>query len=117
MERESETTKATVTDARSGSETSGREVDVPYSFDYDVLTTDEEVRERFSPADLRKMANAKLKQQANSAARQKAIAPYLPDTSTPEFKREQLIKNLVNTFGVPRDIAEQQIDAMISAQR
>jgi hypothetical protein len=87
---------ATVKDFSNGADGS-KEMDVQYSYEYDVMENDSELREKFAPADLLALANARVKSTANSAARQKAIAPYAQDPNSPAAIRENLIKNVVKT--------------------
>ena len=114
MKHESASATATVKDSRKDSATSGQDVEVNYGFDFDVLETKEEAEEVYSWPVFLKMWNQKAKATANSGARQKAISPYLPDPADPAQKRESLIKNMISVCGIPRDIAEQQVDSLLA---
>jgi hypothetical protein len=87
---------ATVKDFSSGKDGS-TEVDLTYEYEYSVLENAAELADKFAPADLLSLANARLKSTANSAARQKAIAPFAQDPNSPAAIRENLIKNVVKT--------------------
>jgi hypothetical protein len=87
---------ATVKDFSDGKDGS-TEVDLKYSYEYDVLENATELAQKFAPDDLLNLANARLKSTANSAARQKAIAPFAQDPNSPAAIRENLIKNVVKT--------------------
>lgn len=106
--------KATVPDYSNGKDGSTT-VDVVYDFVYDVIETEAELRERFSPVNLIALANQRLKSTANSGARQKATAPYAPDPNDPKVARQNIIKDMVNRLHIPEDIAAQQVDAMLAA--
>ena len=97
-------------------EVNGVKVGKEYPFDYRVFGSLDEARQdsKWSDKDLLEAVNSWEYSSAKANEYQKVTEPYRPDTSTPEFKREQLIKNLVSTFNVPREIAEQQVDAMIA---
>lgn len=116
MKRETESTSAKdirdFSDGKKGTTT----LDVPYEFTYDILENDSELREKFSPADLLKLANQRLKQTANSSARSKAVAPYAQDPSSPDAVRERMIKDMVSQ-GIPEDVATSQIDALLASVR
>ena len=88
--------RATVKDFSNGADGS-KEVDLTYSYEYEVLEDGAELANKFAPADLLSLANARLKSTANSAARQKAIAPFAQDPNSPAAIRENLIKNVVKT--------------------
>ena len=65
---------------------------------------------------LLEVINSYEKSSARATEYQRVTAPDRPDTSTPEYKRSALIKNLVS-MGVPEDVATQQIDAMLSSAK
>jgi hypothetical protein len=90
------------------------EVELTYSYEYDVLENAAEVSEKFAPEALRDLANARLKSTANSAARQKAIAPYAQDPNSPAAIRENLIKNVVKT-GKTQAQAEAFVDSLYAS--
>lgn len=104
---------ATVKDFSNGQDGS-KEVDLTYSYDYDVLENDTEVREKFSPEGLRDLCNARLKSTANSAARQKAIAPYAQDPNSPAAIRENLIKNAMK-IGKTLEQATAFVDSLFAS--
>jgi hypothetical protein len=104
---------ATVKDFSEGKDGS-KEVDLKYTYEYDVLENDTELRQKFAPDDLLALANARLKSTANSAARQKAIAPYAQDPNSPAAIRENLIKNVVKT-GKTQAQAEAFVDSLYAS--
>ena len=64
--------------------------------------------------DLLDLVNSHEKASAKAKEYQEVTKPYRPDPKDPAVKRDQLIKNLVS-MGVSKDIATQQIDAMLAA--
>jgi hypothetical protein len=92
-------------------------VDKEFPYDFRQFDSYEEVLTSadWTPANLLTLVNSHEKASAKANEYQKVTAPYRPDPNDPAQKREMLIRNLVNTFNVPRDIAEQQIDALIAA--
>lgn len=98
-------------------EVNGTKVNKEFEYEYNVFPTFAEARAKYSEKDLLDLANDYEKSTAKANEYQKVTAPYRPDPNDPAVKRENLIKNLVNTFNVPRNIAEQQIDAMIAASK
>lgn len=64
---------------------------------------------------LLELVNSYEKSSAKAKEYQEVTKPYRPDTTTPEYKREQTIKNLVDVFKIPREFAEKQVDAMIAS--
>lgn len=105
--------KATVKDFSEGKDGS-TEVDVPYSYEYTELETAQELAEKFAPADLLALANARLKSTANSGARQAAIAPYAQDPNSPAAIRENMIKNAVK-LGKTLEQATAFVDSLFAA--
>src|SRR5215510_7113319 len=91
--------EATVKDFSNGKDGS-TEVTVPYTFDYEILETAAELAEKFAPADLLALANARIKSTANSGARQKAVAPYAQDPNSPAAIRESMIKDALKLPGM-----------------
>lgn len=104
---------ATVKDFSNGKDGS-TEVDLTYSYDYDVLENAAELADKFAPADLLSLANARLKSTANSAARQKAIAPYAQDPNSPAAIRENMIKNAVK-IGKTLEQATAFVDSLFAS--
>lgn len=92
-------------------------VNKEFPYDYKEFDTMDEVRSSvdWTDKELLALVNSHVKASAKANEYQKQTAPYRPDPSTPEAKREMLITNLIKVFGVPREIAEQQIDALIAA--
>lgn len=70
----------------------------------------------WTPSELLKLVNSHEKAAAKANEYQKQAKPYMPDPSDPAQKRLTLIKNLVS-LGVPKEIAEQQIDALLNASK
>ena len=104
--------EATVKDFSNGKDGS-TEVTVPYTFEYDVLETAAELAEKFAPADLIALANARLKSTANSGARQKAVAPYAQDPNSPAAIREDMIKNAMK-LGKSKEAATAFVDSLMA---
>jgi hypothetical protein len=104
---------ATVKDYSNGADGS-KEIDLTYTYDYDVLENDAELRDKFAPADLLALANARIKSTANSAARQKAIAPYAQDPNSPAAVRETLIKNAMK-IGKTLEQATAFVDSLFAS--
>jgi hypothetical protein len=94
----------------------GQQVNKEFPFEYVEFETLDEARQSKDWGDksLLDLINSNEKATAKANEYQKVTAPYRPDTSTPEFKREQMIKTFVSMWNVPRDIAEQQVDALIA---
>lgn len=85
---------------------------IPY--EYVVFATREESSQKWSEVDVLELINSAEKANAKAKEYQKVTKPFRPDTDTPEYKRGQLIKNLV-ALGVAAEIAEQQVDAMLAS--
>jgi hypothetical protein len=90
------------------------EVTVEYTYEYDVLETVEEMTKKFSEADLLKLANARIKSTSNSAARQKAVAPYAIPQDDPAAIRERMIKDAIK-LGKTKEQAEAFVDGLLAA--
>ena len=105
--------KATVKDFSNGKDGS-TEVEVPYSYEYSELETDDELRREFAPNKLLELANARLKSTANSAARQSAISEYAQDPNSPAAIRETLIKNAVK-IGKTLEQATAFVDSLFAS--
>jgi hypothetical protein len=90
------------------------EVEVPYTFSYNILENDTELRNEFSPKDLLDLGNARLKSSANSAARQKAIAPYAQDPNSQGAIRERMVKDAMK-LGKTKEQAEAFVDSLLNA--
>jgi hypothetical protein len=112
MKQEKGEATATVKDFSNGQDGS-KEVDVPYSFEYNVLENAQELANEFSPAKLLELANARIKSTANSAARQKAVSPYAQDPDAPAAIRERMIKDAMKA-GKSREIAEKFVDSLFA---
>ena len=105
--------KAVVKDF-SGGKDGSTEVEVPYSYEYTELENAQELADKFAPADLLALANARLKSTENSGARQKAIAPYAQDPNSPAAIRETLIKNAVK-IGKTLEQATAFVDSLFAS--
>lgn len=99
-----ETGEAVVKDYSNGQDGS-KDVKVPYEFEYVELENASEVAEKFSPEQLRNLCNSRLKSTANSAARQKAVAPFAPDPNNPDVIAADMLKGFLK-MGVPEDVAK-----------
>lgn len=104
---------ATVKDFSNGQDGS-KEIDLTYAYEYTVLENATELADKFAPADLLALANARLKSTANSAARQKAIAPYAQDPNSPAAVRETLIKNAMK-IGKTLEQATAFVDSLFAS--
>lgn len=113
MKSEKADGKATVKDFSNGADGSN-EVEVPYSYEYNVLESAAELANEFSPAQLLELANARIKSTANSGARQKAIAPYAQDPNSNAAIRERMIKD-AQKLGKTREAAEAFVDSLMAA--
>ena len=113
MKHENGTGEATVKDFSNGADGS-KEITVKYDFDYDVLETAAELADKFAPADLINLANARLKSTANSGARQKAIAPYAQDPNSPAAIRESMIKDAMK-LGKTKEQATAFVDSLMAS--
>ena len=113
MKSEKADGKAVVKDFSTGADGS-LEVEVPYSYEYNILENDTELRNEFSPKDLLDLANARLKSTANSGARQKAISPYAQDPNAPAAIRERMVKDAMK-LGKTKEAAEAFVDSLLSA--
>lgn len=113
MKTENATAKAEVADYSAGQDGS-KKVSVDYTYEFDILESQDELKEKFSPADLLSLANARLKSIANSGARQKAIAPYAQDPNSPAALRETMIKT-AEKMGKTREQAETFVDSLLTS--
>jgi hypothetical protein len=113
MKKENASGEATVKDYSNGADGS-KEVTVPYTFEYDVLENATELADKFAPADLLTLANARLKSTANSGARQKAIAPYAQDPNSPAAIRESMIKDAMK-LGKTKEQATAFVDSLMAS--
>ena len=115
------TGNATVTDYRrklpdgTANPNYGKETEVKYSIDsFTVVSTWEEVGEKFSHAQLISMAQSRQKATENSAARQKAVAPYAPTGD--DLARENFIKSaMAMNPKLDRASAETFADSMLAS--
>jgi hypothetical protein len=105
--------KAEVKDYSNGQDGS-KTVEVNYNFDYIELETMAEVQQEYSEKDLIALANAREKSSSNSAARQKAIAPFAQDPDAPAAIRERMVKDAVK-YGKSREDAEKFVDALLAS--
>ena len=112
MKSEKGESSATVKDFSNGQDGS-KEVDVPYTFEYNVLENGTELANEFSPAKLLELANARIKSTANSAARQKAVAPYAQDPDSKAAIRDRMIKDAIKA-GKTREVAEKFVDSLLA---
>lgn len=112
MKTETGKATATVSDFSDGKDGTN-EISVDYSFDYEIVETDAELREKFSPEALRDLANARIKSTANSGARQKAISPYAQDPNSLAAIRDRMVKDAMKA-GKTREKAEAFVDSLLS---
>jgi len=111
--KETATATATVKDFSNGKDGS-LEVEVPYTYEYDILENEAELRNEFSPTDLLQLGNARKKATANSTARQKAVAPFAQDPDSMPAIREQMIKSAIKA-GKSRETAEKFVDSLLNS--
>jgi hypothetical protein len=111
--KETGNAEATVKDYSNGKNGSA-EVTVPYTFEYEVIATKEDLDARFALAQLIDLANARLKSTANSGARQKAIAPYAQDPNSPAAIRESMIKDAMK-LGKSKEQATAFVDSLMAS--
>jgi hypothetical protein len=99
-------------------EVNGVQVDKDFTYTYREFDSIDEVKSSadWTPSELLKLVNSHEKASAKANEYQKQAKPYMPDPSDPAQKRLTLIKNLVS-MGVPKEIAEQQIDAILAASK
>ena len=98
----------------SGGKDGSTTLNVDYSFTYDVLENDDELRRKFAPDALLNLANQRLKQTANSKARQEALKPYAQDPNTPEATLERIVKDMVSQ-GIPETVARNQVEQLFAS--
>ncbi len=94
----------------------GQVVNKDFEYVYREFDSFEEVQgsSDWTPSALLALVNSNEKASAKANEYQKQAKPYMPDPSDPAVKRLTLIKNLTS-MGVPKEIAEQQIDAILQA--
>lgn len=112
--KQTASTTANVKDYSNGGDGS-KEVEVPYSYEWNQMENDAELRNEFSPADLLALGNARLKSTANSVARAKAIKPYEQDPDSQAAIRERMIKDAVKA-GKSRERAEKFVDSLLASE-
>lgn len=97
-------------------EVNGTAVNKDFEYTYREFDSLEEVQKSadWTPSELLKLVNSHEKASAKANEYQKQAKPYMPDPADPAVKRLTLIKNLTS-MGVPKEIAEQQIDAILAA--
>ena len=97
-------------------EVNGTKVNREFPFEYREFDSYDEVKSSadWREKDLLDLVNSHEKASAKAKEYQEVTKPYRPDPKDPAVKRDQLIKNLVS-MGVSKDIATQQIDAMLAA--
>lgn len=92
----------------------GKTINKEYEYDWTEYENMEEVKTEWSEKDLVELASEKNKLNEKSKAYQAVIAPYKPDPKDPLVMRKSQIDTFVK-MGVPREIAEQQVDAILAA--
>ena len=94
----------------------GQKVDKDFEYSYREFTSFDAVRRSsdWTEKTLLELVNSNEKAGAKANEYQKQAKPYMPDPADPAVKRATAIKNLVS-MGVPKEIAEQQIDAILSS--
>lgn len=114
------TGNATVVDYRrkvNGNDNAGysKEVTVEYSIPaFTVVSTKDELFEKFSTEQLLSMAQSRQKATANSAARQKAVSEYAPTGD--DLARENFIKSALSMNSkMTREQAEAFADSMLAS--
>ncbi len=96
----------------------GQVVNKDFEYTYREFDSFEEVQSSadWTPSKLLELVNSNEKASAKANEYQKQAKPYQPDPSDPAVKRLTLIKNLTS-MGVPKEIAEQQIDAILASAK
>src|SRR4051794_3940013 len=109
----------TLTDKFEVGKVNNIEVNKTFPFEYRKFDNWAEVNSSadWSEKSLLELVNSYEKSAAKAKEYQEQTKQYRPDTSTPEYKREQTIKNLVDVFKIPRAFAEKQVDAMIASAK
>jgi|SRR5215831_4610729 len=92
----------------------GKEIEVTYDIPaFSIVSTKEEMFEKFSTNQLIAMAQSRQKATANSAARQKAVSDYLPTGD--DLSRENFIKSAMGLNPkLTREQAETFADSMLA---
>lgn len=94
----------------------GQVVNKEFEYSFREFDSFEEVQSSadWTPSKLLELVNSNEKAGAKANEYQKQAKPYMPDPADPAVKRQTAIKNLVS-MGVPKEIAEQQIDAILQS--
>ena len=116
---EATTGNATVVDCRrkvNGSTNSGYGKEVVVEYDvpaFEIVSTFDEVLDKFSKDSIIAMAQSRQKATANSGARQKAVSEYSP--SGDDLARENMIKSILTLKkNMTREQAESLADAALA---
>jgi len=89
----------------------GQELTIDYEYKYSELENKDELAQKFSPDDLLKLANQRLKATANSTQRQKETAPYA--MADEDLAREEMIKGAMKlNKKLTREQAEAYVDSL-----
>lgn len=89
----------------------GKEVNVTYSIpEFSIVSTFEEVLEKFSKDSIISMAQSRQKATANSAARQKAVSEYA--LTGDDLARENMIKSIM---ALKKSMTREQAEALADA--
>lgn len=88
----------------------------PYGYREFDSFSDVTTESGWTEKELLDLVNSHEKASGKSNEYQKQAKPYMPDPSDPAEKRKTAIRNLMS-LGVPKEIAEQTIDAAVSSQQ
>lgn len=84
-------------------------------FEYVEHTTKDDALKGYTDKDLLELLNSVEKANAKAKEYQRITKPLRPDTSTPEYKKEQMIADMVKRFGVGEAQARTTIEALIAS--
>jgi len=104
---------ATVKDFSNGQK-GEKEKDVDYDYEWDAIETEQELKDKFSIANLIALANARNKASANAAARIEAIKPYQQDPNSQDAVAERMIKDALKLPGMTEELARKMVTGMLA---
>ena len=84
-------------------------------FEYIVHTTKEDALKGYTDKDLLELLNSVEKANAKAKEYQRITKPMRPDLSTPEAKKEAIIKKFTKDFNVDEATARTTVEALIAS--
>ena len=94
----------------------GQVLNITGTYTHNVFASeDEALANGWTAASVLDCINAAEKSKARANEYQKLVQPYKPDPNDPSVVRETMLKGYVK-LGIPREIAEKQIDALLAAK-